>query len=269
MTSPGSPPPNPLTDVAAAAAQAGLGELRSSYGPYKTQSWKWLAVIAVVLVAGAALAATAGSWTALGVGLLFGLFGASALVAAVRRWRANREFRGARLDLFRDGVAVSTGSGLRVMRYADTAVSQHLVRHLRNGRYIHTTHEYKLRHASGAEVVLEATTGGVTGGFPSPDEWGPAIQRGVTDAYLPRAWAAVTHGQKVHFGKFWVSADQLGADNKAWPWSQVDDITVDDGLVKVRSHSKWMSLTDSGVDRIENFPAFIVLARRLAGLPPA
>ena len=97
---------------------------------------------------------------------------------------------------------------------------------------------------------------------------GPAIQQGVTDAQLPGAWAAVTAGQRLQFGKFWVTADQIGAGNKAWTWSQIDNIRVHDGLVQLQSDNRWISLADSEVSSIENFFVFMALATRLSGVQP-
>lgn len=261
MTSASSTPPGASSDVAAAAAKVGLGELRASFGPAKPSSLSWLAVFIVAFTLFAGLLAKAGSWMA----VLFAILALSAGVGAVRRWRTNSEFRGARLDLFRDGLAVTTGHGLRVMRYADTSVTQQIVKHAVRGRYNHTTHKYTLRHTSGGQVVLQATSGRVIGGFPRPEEWGPTIQLGVTDAHLPRAWAAIMSGHKVQFGKFWITTDQIGVGNKGWPWSQVDEVRVHDALVQVKSANRWMSLTDSDVSDVENFFVFIALAQRLSG----
>lgn len=264
------PPPEPaddqpgLTDlppdVRDAAAQAGLGGHRAGFGPATAESITWLVVFALGFGAFTVLMLIAGSLFALLPGAVTVLM----IVVTAQRVRTNSESRNASLDIFQRGLTVAGARTLQAVRFDQTSVLQEIVHHSTNGRHTHTTHKYTLDDTDRAPVTLHATTGRITEGFPEPDQWGPAIQQAVSDAQFPAAWASIMAGDRLEFGKFWLTKSQIGAGKKAWPWSQVNEVRVHDGLLQLKSDGAWRSLTDSEVSRIPNCFVFIALAQRLA-----
>lgn len=249
-----------LPQIEDAAAQAGLGEHRGRFGPATAESMAWLTAFTVGFGALTVLFLVVSLIAALLPGALFMLF---ALVTA-RRSASNRDARDAGLDLFGRGLILASAERLQVVRYAETKVLQEIVHHSVNGRHNHSTFKYTLEDTDGAHVTIQSTTGRITAGMPSPDQWGPAIQRAVTDAQLPPARAAVAAGKRIEFGKFWVTRDDVGSGSRIWPWTQVSEIRVHNGLVQLKSANRWASVTDSEVSRIPNCLVFIALAEQLA-----
>ncbi|AUG75497.1 hypothetical protein CFP65_0535 [Kitasatospora sp. MMS16-BH015] len=185
--------------------------------------------------------------------------------------------QGARLDLFERGLTVATPDRSWAVRYAEATVLQHLVRHTQYGRTLRTTYAYLLTDTEGRSVVLRDGFGGrmdalALATMPKPElardfagapEWGPAIQRAVTEARLPEALDRVRAGEKVQFGPLWLTRSEIGAREKAVPWTEVEDVQVKDGVVSIRVAGRWSSLATATVSTIPNFFVFQELAARL------
>ncbi|PQM46534.1 DUF6585 family protein [Mycobacterium talmoniae] len=239
--------------IDAVARQADLGEHRGSHR--WTLIWNRPLILALILLGGAAIGlvsvgAPAAAILATIPAVVIG--GGYALHAAANR--------GARLDIFERGITVVQRGKLRVVRYDDTALWQNIV------DYHHTLgsqrrYSYRLRDTSGAKFTI-------TGNFQQPTEWGPTIQRAVTDAQLPVAWAAIMAGQRLEFGRIWVTAQQVGTGTSGWPWSRVSDITVTNGTVNVRSEERPKLLVYEAVRQIPNFFVFLALTERLRAARP-
>lgn len=240
-----------------AAARAGLGSHRRTYGPTRHD---WLRIhrfgyVATVLL----VLALVGLFTHMPtLAVLAGFL----LIPSVAGWvivilRAIRLTRGVeRLDLYDAGLAAVFDGQLRVVRYDTTTVLQDIVRHIRNGAHTHTTYAYTLTDVADEKFVLP-------GGFANPTEWGPAIQDAVTEVQLPRAYDELRAGRRLDFGTLWISATDIGAPTKSVPWSNVELITTDRGTVTILVGGKWLALTSTPVRDIPNFLIFHALADHL------
>ncbi|MBO2445605.1 hypothetical protein J4573_00730 [Actinomadura barringtoniae] len=170
----------------------------------------------------------------------------------VGRRRANSE-----LHLYDQGlVVVLNGDLVRAFRWDTVTVLQEIVRHHRNGVHMYTTYAYTMSDANGPDMILK-------GGFPRPDEWGPAIQDAVTRAQLPNAITALREGRTLSFGDIQLAHDAVTARGKSVPWSQIDETRVKDGQVSLKVAGKWRSLTTTPVSRIPNFLIFYAVAEEL------
>jgi hypothetical protein len=71
------------------------------------------------------------------------------------------------------------------------------------------------------------------GRFRDAQRWWPAVQRGVTDAQLPLALAALANGERLAFGTLWMSRERLGSLRLSVPWPLIQRIEVRDGSVQL------------------------------------
>ncbi|GAA5053172.1 DUF6585 family protein [Nocardia callitridis] len=245
-------------DAEAAAAAAGLGERRRSFGPHP-HNWPRVHRFGFLALAFAALAiigVVVGSPTIfviiLGVVVFACLVGWALTVTKALRLTNGIE----RLDLYDGGLTAAFDGQLRVVRYDATTMTQDVVRHIRNGRHTHTTYGYTLTDIAGERFALR-------GGFANPTEWGPAIQDAVADIRLPQAYGVLQSGGRLDFGDLWISAVEIGSARQTIAWEQVELITTDRGPVTVLVAGQWHELSPTVVRDIPDFPIFHTLAEHL------
>jgi hypothetical protein len=113
-----------------------------------------------------------------------------------------------RLDLYEYGLTAAAQGRIQVVRYDTTSVFQR-----RAG--------YTLTDVHGKQVS-----------FRDVQHWGPEALRGVTDAQLPRALAALDNGERVAFGRH-----RLGI-----PVSEIPNLSVFRALVS-RCHRNFSTAT--------------------------
>ncbi|MQY06207.1 DUF6585 family protein [Actinomadura macrotermitis] len=241
--------------AADAAAREGLGLHRAAYPAKQAPPLNPSARIigAVVLALGAvgvlALFLSGQSVPAVMLAVPVGV----ATFVYVMSWPRPTGYEGARLDLFEHGLTCAMRGELHVVRYDRTSVLQDIVRHTQSGI---TSYTYTLTDTGGRRFHL-------TGMFTAPDEWGPAIQQGVTTAQLPRAVAALRAGERLTFGDIWLTAREVGSGQKGVPWAQVQDVKIHDGVVRIKVAGRWRALTTALVRWTPNFFVFLTLAQRL------
>jgi len=241
------------------AEAAGLGGHRATYLPVAAQ-WRRYRTMGIVTALGwgLLLVSVIGGFV---VGQIFAgvfaiMFSARLLWDLGRLRHFEERNRGSRLDLYQHGLIVTFRGEMRVCRYDTTSVLQNIVRHTEYGSTTHKTYAYTCTDITGAEVIVRS-------GFERPDEWGPAIQRAVTDAQLPRAAAALDAGQRLDFGDVWMTAELVGSGGKSVPWSRIEETRVRDGLVSLRVAGQWRALTTTPVRYVPNFFVFRALAEDL------
>lgn len=241
-----------------AASQAGLGAQRAEFGPATGGSIGWFVWLGVLSGFFAIFLLINGTLYA----LLPALVSVLLMVAAAYRIRVEGRSIRARLVGFERGLVLADAHNVRVVRYDQTSVLQQIVHNKVNSQHTHSTYSYTLHDVDGQVLKLEATTGQVPKGLPLPEQWGPMIQESVTAAQLPTALSAVAAGRRLEFGKYWITRDSIGAGDKQWPWSQVNEVRVNNGLVQLKAEGRWRSLTSETVARIPNWFIFLALAER-------
>ncbi|MFI7005520.1 DUF6585 family protein [Streptomyces sp. NPDC050145] len=190
------------------------------------------------------------------------------LVIAVGCWVAERSTAAKnariRLHLYESGLVAAVKKGVRAVRYDTTHVLQSSLRHTGVGGY--TEYTYKLTDTDGVQVVLEGRKGGTaTGKFARHEEWGHAVQEGVTRAQLPVAIRTLNAGQRVDFGKLWVTRDGVGSARDTAQWHEIEELQIVQGFLKLKVAGKWRSLTNVAVATIPNFFVFLTIADQLRG----
>ncbi|MGW2813571.1 DUF6585 family protein [Streptomyces sp. NPDC001415] len=242
--------------VGAAAAREGLGAHRAAY-PSIAQAQRQH--VRRVQIAAGVLAVLVVICLATGyvpLAFVVGLPLLMCLYASVKYSGAASRNEGARLDLFEHGLTSAHRGAVRVVRYADTTVLQNNVRHTQYGQTTRITYAYTVTDTTGTQIVLQA-------GYAQPHEWGPAIQQAVTEAQLPQAVAQLNAGRRLEFGPLWLTPTEIGSGGKSTPWSQVEEVAVKDGFVRIRVAGRWSALSMTAVSRIPNFLVFRALADHL------
>ncbi|GAA2686233.1 DUF6585 family protein [Streptomyces lunalinharesii] len=140
---------------------------------------------------------------------------------------ASRASPNARLDLYEHGATVALNGRIHVVRYDTTSMFRHRTRSRGSapsgGSVRHTLTDVDFRY-----LVLR---GGPDGGDPLP--WEAELQRAVTRAQLPGALAALRRGERLSFGDVWLTGEQIGSGGRRTPWSRVQRIGVQEGVLVV------------------------------------
>lgn len=190
------------------------------------------------------------------------------LLIAIGCWIAERSTTAKnariRLHLYEAGLVAAVKKGVHTVRYDSTQVLQSSLRHTGVGGY--TDYTYKLTDIAGAQVVVEGRKGGTaTGKFARHEEWGPAVQEGVTRAQLPEAVRALNAGERLDFGKLWVTRDEVGSARDTAQWHEIEELRIIQGFLKLKVAGKWRSLANVAVAVIPNFFVFLTIADQLRG----
>lgn len=249
-----------------AADHARLGARSATYRGVRSDGFRGCAVTAVVVLGGLGLV------LALTVEPVVALLPGGLLVAVlISLWvdqRNSKKNQDVRLDLYEHGLTAVVKGRVHTVRYDSTAVLQRSVRH--TGATGYTEHWYTLTDTDEGTIVLRGRSDGVVkkGQLAKPQEWGRAIQQGVTQEQLPQALAAIDSGETLSFGKLWVSREAVGSARDSAKWTQVEEVRVIDGYVKVRTAGKWRSLgatavTAPVVSEMPNFFVFLALVDHL------
>ncbi|MGV9271047.1 DUF6585 family protein [Kitasatospora sp. NPDC003701] len=254
-----------LTLIDGAAVRNRLGERQAVHpGTQSQASSAGCAVAGVVVFGGLALVLSLTEAAVLAVIPLMLL-----LMVPFGIWierSTTKKNRGLRLDLYEHGLTAVVKGRVHAVRYESTSVRQNTVRHTGVGGY--TSYEYTLTDVDGTKVVLRGRadrTGEVAqkGRFANPQEWGPAVQQAVTRAQLPRAVAILNSGERLDFGRLWVTRDGVGSARESTPWHEIQEIKVFSGFVKLKVAGRWRAPAGAAVSTIPNFFVFLALAEHL------
>ncbi|WP_227984313.1 DUF6585 family protein [Nocardia spumae] len=238
-----------------AAARTGLGRHRQTYLPVPPRNGGYL-VLLVLSIAGLIGAVISFAVAQPVVGILCVIAPIVMLPALIRSYRYARSYAGARLDLYDAGLVAARQGRLWVARYDSTTIYQSIVRHMRNNHHIGTTYTYTFTDIAGVNFVIGD-------GISNPQEWGPSIQRAVTETQLPQALAALQAGHRLVFGELWMTWYEVGSTRKSAPWTQVNQVAISDGRLSVDVAGRWFALTSAMVRDIPNFLVFEALAEHL------
>ncbi|WP_369169663.1 DUF6585 family protein [Streptomyces sp. R28] len=135
---------------------------------------------------------------------------------------------GARLDLYEHGLTAAVDGRIHVVRYDTTVVRRRRVLSPQG-----IAHAHVLVDVDGERIVLRS------GDFGHPEAWEPEIRRAVTNAQVPRAFAALAEGARLVFGPVWITRDTFGSRGTSLRWAQVQRIEILNGSVAVRAAGRW------------------------------
>ncbi|MFJ3505649.1 DUF6585 family protein [Streptomyces sp. NPDC090135] len=254
------------TSIDEAANRGRLGARVATHPGAQSDGFRGCAVAAVVVLGGLGLV------LALTIEPLVALLpGGLLVVVLISIWvdqRTSKKNQGFRLDLYEHGLTAVVKGQIHAVRYDSTSVLQRSIRH--TGATGYTEHWYTLTDIDERKVVLRGRSDGVVkkGQFAKPQEWGRAVQQGVTREQFPKALAAIDSGESLSFGKLWISREAVGSARDSAEWTQVEEVRVIEGYVKVKMAGKWRSLgatavTTPVVSEMPNFFVFLALVDHL------
>ncbi|MFJ8845995.1 DUF6585 family protein [Streptomyces cyaneofuscatus] len=249
-----------------AADRGRLGKRSATYPGSQTDGFRGCAVAAVIVLGGLGLVLALTAEPIVAV-----LPGGLLVAVLISLWfdrRTSKRNEGFRLDLYEHGLTAVVKGQAHAVRYDSTSVLQRSIRH--TGATGYTEYWYTLTDIDERNIVLRGRSDRVVkkGQFSKPQEWGTAIQQGVTRAQLPKALAAIHSGESLSFGKLWISREAVGSARDAAKWTQIEEIRVIGGYVKIKMAGKWRSLgatavTTPVVSEMPNFFVFLALADHL------
>jgi hypothetical protein len=247
------------TAISRAAERENLGEHRRTYVAVRPNTRRHAIEAVGVLLCG--LAALIGAAT--GAAVITILCVTGVLMIGVRllcelAWLAYvcSRNRDTRLDLYDHGFVVIVGGRARAVRYDSTTVRRNIVAHVGNPAPEQISHSYTVIDSIGDPIVLRHT-------IAHPEEWGPEIDRAVTEAQLPRAIATLDVGGRLDFEYFWMTPAEIGAAHRSVSWSRVSGIVVHKGWVSVRITGESLPLESLPVSLIPDFTLFRTVAERM------
>lgn len=189
------------------------------------------------------------------------LFGVGFIALLYRGLFGPATSRAVRLDLYDRGLVSTADDEVRAVRYDTTVIYQELVRHLLYGVVeTRTTHDYTLLDVTGEELRLQDYS---QGGAPNAARWGAVIQHAVVTAQVPAAAGRLSKGDTVAFDELWLRSKEFGVAGNSVRWSQISQIAVQDGKLRIHAKGRWLTLTSTPVRKIPNIYVFLALAHQL------
>lgn len=141
-----------------------------------------------------------------------------------------------------------------------------------NRVYVGTSYTYTIKRDDGLSMTIKGSyydprlsKNGNPNSVPSRYEaLGRSVVAKVSDAQLPRAVETLTNGGSLTFGDITISAAGVKAPrHKLVPWSEIEEVKVDMGKLRIKRPNSILPLTKQPVAKIPNFPLFMTLAEAL------
>jgi hypothetical protein len=155
-------------------------------------------------------------------------------------------WRGAHAQLFERGFVISRAGKTVAARWEDIAsVTQYVVRMRYYGIPVWTSHKYTVTLNNGDSLLIN-------NGFSKVGKLGEAVQRMSANVLLPRAVAAYNSGAVLTFGKLSVSQAGISNGQETLPWSDLNQLTFNNGSVIITRKGKRMRWTATQIRKTPN-----------------
>ncbi|WAU78914.1 hypothetical protein O1Q96_03575 [Streptomyces sp. Qhu-G9] len=230
-------------EVAELAARHQLGELAGAFAPKRLGTLMFVVYVNMIL-----------TFTAFFVvpGLLCYWW--------MRRFpNFSRKQAAKRLYLFEHGMIVQPqfGDGMTAFRWDSVKLYQDITQLFVNGVPTPTKYVYSVvaPRYGGAEI---------TEFYENPESWGPALQDAVLRAQGPAVLKAILEGGTVDFGALSLSSKGVSSTrNGRLPWSEVQEILVQGGSVRVLRSGTADTWSTVAVSGMPNLYVFLAVAGKL------
>ena len=182
------------------------------------------------------------------------------LVGAFAGWSAFANWnKGA--ALYERGFALRDRKGLRQWRWDEiVSMTASVTRHYMNGIYTGTTHTYFLIDRKDQRLVLSDV-------YSRVEELAQAIQEAIFPLLYERAAQEFNSGQKLAFGQAVISKDGFQVGKKTYPWSEVQQVSIRQGMLKVsKAGGGWLSGSSLPASLIPNLNVLLSLIYQVVGL---
>jgi hypothetical protein len=249
-------------NVARAAYEARLGQLTGVYPRAKMIGLLvavWILFAILALVAWSNSGSNANDAPVAVPILMVGLPLLAALWATAVNPIFNPRVRARKVYTFTDGFVEVASNGAATPRRFDSVAGlyQAIVRNSTNGIQTGTTYSYKLIFTDGTTTKMNNYTADMA-------ELGPQIMKGVTNAQLPGAVAAIKNGQTLAFGPMTINAHGIATDSKPLaPWTQIVKIDVVQGNIRLAQAGQRTPWGTFQCAKVPNLYTFLWLTERL------
>jgi hypothetical protein len=192
-----------------------------------------------------------GPLVAAGIMLLFGvLMGGSAYA----NWN-----RG--VMVYERGFAYNDRKGIQMWQWINVvSITAAITRHYHNGIYTGTTHVYTIFNNQNEKLVLNDV-------FKKVEDLARNIEQGIYPTLYERAAQAYNSGQTLTFGPVAISKGGILIGKKTYPWTEVKQVSVQNGYVKVsKKDGGWFSGASASAAFIPNLKILLSIINQVTGI---
>jgi hypothetical protein len=182
------------------------------------------------------------------------LIGLLAGVAAIANWKKG-------LAVYQNGFAVRGSKGIRIWRWEEiVSLTAAVTRHYTNGIYTGTTHIYTLLNRLNERLVLNDA-------YIKIDEAEKVIEQSIFPLLYSRAADQYNTGQTLIFGPVAVSKGGILISKKTYPWEEVKEVSIHQGILKVsKKEGGWFSGASASAATIPNRQVLFAIINQIVGL---
>ncbi|MCB0214049.1 MAG: hypothetical protein KDJ52_32225 [Anaerolineae bacterium] len=162
------------------------------------------------------------------------------------------------VQVFSEGLIYTKSGKHTLVRWDDiAAVWQEATTYKSYGVTTYTMRKFTIQLQDGRKFRFDNI-------FEKVESLGETIQNQVTKHQLPQAIQSLKKGATVSFGeKLAVSAQGLSNSNEIIPWSQVQSVRVNQGVITVQKQGKWLNWSSVKVANTPNVFVFLALVETI------
>ena len=182
------------------------------------------------------------------------------LLGLAAGWLAYRDWSKG-VAVYERGLAIRDRKGLQIWRWEDVvSLTVAITRQHTIGIYTGTTHVYKLFNRHNQRLVLNDT-------YIHVEELAKTIQDNTFPLLYDQAARQYNAGQRLVFGAVAISQAGIQVGKKTFPWTEVKQISIQQGILKV-SHKNggWLSGVSASVSDISNLNVLLNIIHQVVGL---
>jgi hypothetical protein len=163
--------------------------------------------------------------------------------------------------LYEQGFVVRDRKGIQAWRWEEiVSLRAAVTRHYTNGIYTGTTHVYTLYNRQNERLVFSDI-------YVKVEELAKAIEQGIFPHLYERAAQQYNLGQTLAFGPVAISKTGIQISKKVYPWTEVQQVTVQRGFLKVsKKGGGWFSGASAAASAIPNLSVLLNMIHQVVGL---
>jgi hypothetical protein len=188
-----------------------------------------------------------------GFGILFALAGGYSI------WQSRRE-QDLAIRACRDGLIYSHNGKTEAMRWDE--MDQVFMSLVNNKNLLAMFYNYRLQSGNGRKIAFNYNDQAMQ----NMSQLSDTIQREITNRQLPQAIATYNAGNTVTFGRLALSKSGLSNGQETIPWSEVEEVKLQNGAVTVRKKDKWLNWSSVTVGSTPNIYVFLNLVDQIIGI---
>jgi hypothetical protein len=165
--------------------------------------------------------------------------------------------------VYEGGIAVRDRNGIQAWRWEEiVSLTAAVTRHHFVGIDSGTRHVYKLVNRQNQRWVLSDI-------YTNVEELAKAIQDGIFPSLYEQAVRQYAAGQKLIFGRVAISTAGIQIRKRTFPWSEVQQVSIRRGILKVSSAGGRFRGGRVPVSTIPNLSVLISIINQVTGIEPA